>query len=104
MRLGSFGNRQSVSLRNLKKKILRHTGVSRSPRKYILHCSLDSGVSRNDGGPYLSRPWGTQSGMRMVDIPSLHPAAYWLNARVSNTAATKAAAVRTWFQAVQLVT
>ena len=40
----------------------------------------------------------------MVDTPSLHPAFYWLTAKVSNTAAASAAAVRTWFQAVQLVT
>ena len=30
-------------------RFLRHTGVSRCPGKYILHCSLDSGVRQNDG-------------------------------------------------------
>ena len=32
------------------------------------------------------------------------PLGYWLTATVSNAAAARAAAVRTWFQAVQLVT
>lgn len=40
----------------------------------------------------------------LVDMPSLHPASYWESAKVSNSAAASAAAVRTWFQAVQLVT
>ena len=30
-------------------KILRYTGVSRCPEKYILRCSLDSGMGRKDG-------------------------------------------------------